>query len=60
MSRFEEIAEIVQRLLENCDEPAEMSKALIDGDFDRAQELSGIPESEFVELFERLNDLTEQ
>lgn len=53
---FRRFASSTGKLYENADDPRAVAEALAEENFRRAQELSGLSESDFVEVLEDMND----
>lgn len=53
---FDSFAPRVAELFPNADDPNEIAEALWDENFERAQELSGLSEEEFMDVMEELAD----
>lgn len=53
---FRRFAESTSKLYREADDPEAVAEALANEDFERAQELSGLSESEFVSVLETMND----
>ncbi|WP_145973538.1 MULTISPECIES: hypothetical protein [unclassified Natrinema] len=53
---FQLFAQSTSKLYEEAEDPEAVAEALAEEDFKRAQELSGLSESEFVETLEGMNN----